>query len=824
MRIIGISIAAVLGWTQPARAEFTPEQLSFFESKIRPVLVDSCYECHSAESGKSKGGLVVDTKLGLRRGGNSGEAVVPHDLDGSLLWTAINWSDPDSEMPPKTPLPRDVIEDFRTWIEMGAPDPREADYVVQSDVDLEEGRTDWAFQEPEKPSPPAVRNASWPRSEIDRFLLARLEAEGLEPVRDAKPLALLRRLHFDLVGLPPAPEELRPFLRAWEADPERAVGAVVDRLLESERFGERWGRHWLDVARYAESSGKEVNVTFPHAWRYRDYVIDSFNADKPYDEFLLEQLAGDLLPIRDDGDWQENLIATSFLALGTKGLNEQNARQFAFDQTDEQIDTTTQAFLGLTVACARCHDHKFDPIPTTDYYAMAGIFLSTETYFGTVRALQNRNATDLLLLPVADASPDRLPSRQRAFMEQRLARAEEQIVEARRQLRQERMSRSMSDSDGNGANPIRQVLRLSNTISQLRARLNAYDEEGRAKTFAMGVQDREKPIDAQVLLRGEWDKPAQEVPRGFLQVLQEPGHSASLPDDASGRLELARWMASEDNPLTARVMVNRIWHHLFGRGIVASLNNFGAMGKAPTHPELLDFLAVRFMEEDWSVKALIREIVLTRAYQLSSDFQSANYSQDPDNELLWRSSPRRLDAESIRDAMLVASGELVLDRPEGSMVADIGDGAVGRRLGPDAVNRTVPHRSVYLPIVRDLMPESLALFDGADPSIVTAEREVTNVPSQSLYLMNSPFVLRQSESMGRLLAKRFDTPREQVAHAFLRTYGRLATPEEIESCIAFFRAFRPAAQRSLGGETVDQLALTSFCQALLCSAEFRFLN
>ncbi|MFT5471437.1 MAG: hypothetical protein ACI8UO_006571, partial [Verrucomicrobiales bacterium] len=603
-------------------------------------------------------------------------------------------------------------------------------------------------------------------------------------------------------------------------DSDAAVASTVEQLLDSERFGERWGRHWLDTARYAESTGKDINMTYPHAWRYRDYVIDSFNEDKPYDRFLKEQVAGDLLPIKTDEDWQENLIATGFLALGTKGLNEQSARQFQMEVVDEQIDTLTQATMGLTVACARCHDHKFDPIPTTDYYALAGIFLSTETFYGTVAAVQNRRSSNLLILPIHDPTGETMSAESRAGLEKRLADMEaEQIV--LRQARQ-RERQGMGTADPNSA---QKAIRLTTVTNQIRARLEGVGADGKPKTFAMGVQDRDDQIDATVLVRGEIDKPAQTVERGFVQVIEHAETPEQIKSGSSGRLELASWLTSPENPLTARVMVNRVWMHLFGKGIVASPNNFGTSGQAPTHPELLDHLAVKFMEDDWSVKSLIRGIVLSKTYRMSSEFDSANYQVDPDNNLLWRANQRRLDAEAIRDSMLTVSGNLELERPRGSLVSETGDARIGQILQPEAFDKPSAHRSVYLPIVRDAVPESLALFDFAEPGFVAGNRETTNVPSQALYLMNNSFVSAQAKSMGASLLERSDDPKQRVGFAFLQTYGRAPTQEEIQSCINFFNKFMPAAAREAGGrKEAEELAMASFCQALFSSAEFRFLN
>ena len=814
------AMATLLSLPAADEPEPSADELKFFESRIRPVLVENCYRCHSTDE-KIKGGLNLDSRAGIRHGGDSGPAVTPGNLGSSLLWVAINWSDKDYEMPPKKKLPPGVITDFRKWIEMGAPDPRVSEkIVVKTGIDIEEGRKFWAFQKPRNEQPPAVSNQEWPTSDIDYFVLAKLEASGLKPARDAKPETLLRRVHFDLIGIPPSTDDIERYAQAWKSDPEAAYRSEVERLLASKQFGERWGRHWLDVARYAESTGKEVNMSFPHAWRYRDYVIDSFNSDKPYDEFIKEQIAGDLLPIKNDADWQENLIATGFLAIGPKGLNERSPRQFALDLADEQIDTTTQAILGLTVSCARCHDHKSDPIPTSDYYSMAGIFLSTKTYFGTVNAIQNRRGSKLLELPVPDANPlSTVSTREISILKQRVSDSEKRFSEMQVVAAQDRLA-------GRSSNAGQQLQRLRTSISQMNARLKNFDASGVAKSFAMGVQDQSYPVQPTVLVRGELERPAQKVDRGFPQVLcNEP---VKLPDNSSGRLELAGWLTSKENPLTARVMVNRVWGHLYANSIVTSQNNFGTTGQAPSHPELLDHLAVKFMEKDWSVKSLVRELVLTHSYRMSSEFNPSAFEKDPENSLQWRHSPKKIDAEALRDAMLAASGNLDHNRPQGSDIALAGDTRVGGPRPPrGGTSRDLSknYRSVYLSTARDSLPEALALFDPADPNLVTGKREETNVPDQALYLMNNAFVIQQAEAMAKRLIAETDTPRERFTKAFLLCYGRPATKDEIEATMAFLQRFQvTAGADSQNRNDISHLAFVSFCQSLLISAEFRYLN
>jgi cytochrome c553 len=792
----------------------TQEQLDFFETNIRPALSKYCYECHSKEGGKTRGGLLVDSKTGLAQGGDSGPAIVHGEPGNSLMWEAIRWSDPDLEMPPKTKMPPEVIENFRQWILMGAPDPRVSrDIIVESTIDLEEGRKHWAFQAPVKSAPPAVSDHSWARNEVDRFILAKLEEHKLSPSPDAAPATLLRRLNYDLIGLPPKPSELDAFLNSWKSDPDTAIATKVDELLALPQYGERWGRHWLDVARYAESTGKDVNFIYPHAWRYRDYVIDSFNADKPYDEFVREQISGDLLPTPSDDDWQENLIATGFLALGTKGLNEPNPRQFRMDVVDEQIDTMSKAFLGLTVSCARCHDHKTDPIPTADYYALAGILKSTETYYGTTSALQNKRPSNLLDLPL----PDEV-SASRTYSPREIEELEEKLAALRRGSSERRGPNGQASM-----NSQQNRMRTRAQISSITQILDSVNPDGTPISLAMGVLDVETPANANVLVRGETENPAQEIERGFLQVLNF-SETTEIKEGQSGRRELAEWISSRDNPLTARVMVNRIWQRLFGEGLVSSANNWGTTGQAPSHPELLDYLALQFMESDWSVKSLIREIVLTRTYQLGSGYSPENFSSDPENRLHWRSTPRQLDAEALRDAMLLAGGNIEYQRPNASEVTQYSGGRASRQVDPSSFDR-LTYRSVYLPLIRDMLPESLALFDFPDPSAPNPGRDETNMPSQALYLLNGAFVTKQAEAMADLLMKRFGDREQRIRSAFVLAYSRPATSDEVEGCTRYFQQFNSTASRTISDpKQVEQLATEAFCQALLSSAEFRILD
>jgi hypothetical protein len=628
-------------------------------------------------------------------------------------------------------LPAAVIADFEAWIKMGTPDPRDGSEKTVVKKYTRGSGDSWTFQKPKKGELPPVQNAAWTKNDVDRYLFAKLEEQGLQPNSVADRRTILRRLSFDLIGLPPTPEEIQAFLKDSSAD---ALEKQVDRLLASSHFGERWGRHWLDVAHYAENSGVvKYNTLYSNAWRYRDYVIAAFNNDKPYNQFVREQIAGDLLPVKTPREKDQNLIATGFLVMGR--LRAGNIPlAVAMDNVDEQIDATTQGFLGLTVSCARCHDHKFDPISTKDYYALAGIFKST------------------------------------------------------------------TPALAGGGKAGRNAITLSTGADQL----------------AMGVQEG-KVGDTRVLIRGDVDQQADLVGRGIPAVFGK----VAITGGHSGRLQLADWLASPDNPLTARVMVNRIWHHLFGRGLVPTVDNFGAMSEPCSHPELLDYLAVRFMEEGWSVKKMIRTLVLTRAYQASSDFSKINFEKDAENLYLWRQNPRRLQAEAIRDAMLSVSGKLNRAPFKGSL---INQGFVLKKKGNSGSAGDHNHRSVYLPVLREGVHEMMKIFDFADPSLVFGRREITTVPTQALFLMNNPFVLGQAEGVARrvLAVKDLDEV-GRISLAFELTTGRQPASTETQRVQAFLADYAKAlGERNEAQRDVRTWA--SFCQALFESAEFRYVK
>ncbi len=871
-----VAIFLLAGWIlSPQLAVAQPPavddaaRLEFFERKVRPILANNCYNCHSANN-KSLGGLRVDDRNGLIQGGKRGSAVVPGDPEKSLLLQAVHQTG-KLKMPPNNKLTDGEIADLTHWIKSGAAWPK-VEAPNTSDryrAKYEKLRKEhWAWQPLQKVQVPTVKDNSWARTEIDRFVLAKLEDKGLTPVKDSERAALIRRVTFDLTGLPPTPEATEAFL----ADQlPNALEKVVDRLLASPAYGERWGRHWLDVARYGESTGSSRNLPYPQAWRYRDYVIDSFNRDKPYDKLIHEQLAGDLLPAASDKERDENLIATGFLAIGVKDVNQRFPIRFFMDNIDEQIDTVTRSFLALTASCARCHDHKFDPVPTTDYYALAGIFHSTEHCSG-LRSMMGGgglayyDSSKLLRLtpPAKDTKVDpTLPEKINQLTK---------AVEAAREDFAAIFGTDKGKEKGPDGRPLQMVARLK--MQKLQLELNALTDPSLQGPVALGIRDAKKVGDIELRVRGEAEKLGPVVPRGFLSVINVPGAKPINPAQ-SGRLELAQWLTHPNNPVTSRVIVNRVWKHLFGQGIVSTVDNFGINGDVPSHPELLDYLATNFVRDGWSNKRLIRTVVLTRAYQLGSEATPAHTAKDPANRLVWRHNPRRLDAEEIRDAALAVSGNLDFRKPENVPSKDFKVIEL-RNNGPDAqrlhdyAQKSI-HRSIYLPLLRGITPRSLEVFDFAEQGMVTGNRETTTVPTQALYLLNDTFVQRQGLALAERLLKRSEMDdKERIEFAYQLALGRDATAKELERAKAYLSQYEadarkvfskianqkpatppktveaPAPKKQPGGIVVnpddvdtsdipvqeEKIGLTdprvaawaSFTQAILGSAEFRYLR
>jgi cytochrome c553 len=772
-------------------------KLEFFEKTVRPILVSHCYGCHSADT-KPAGGLRVDDHNGLLAGGNGGPAVVPGKPGESLLLKRVG-KEAKRRMPAEgDPLTDAQIAALTRWVADGAvwPEVSGPAGVGRPKPRYEEiKREHWAFQPVARPAVPAVKDAGWPRDDVDRFVLAKLEAAGLRPVGDADRLALLRRLTFDLTGLPPTPEEADRFLADTSPD---AVARLADRLLASPAFGEHWGRHWLDVARYGESTGPSRNIPYPHAWRYRDYVIDSVNADVPFDRFVREQVAGDHLPAKDDAERNRLRTATGFLALGVKDVNQRFPVRFEMDNVDEQIDAVTRSALALTVSCARCHDHKFDPVPQADYYALAGIFTSTVNASGLRSQMGGAGLAYYVPEKLVRLAGDLPPP-----PAERVAKLTAEVEAAKKAWDAIRGTPEGLKPGPNGQ-PTQRPYRLK--YERLQRELLDLTDPARRGLATHGVRDADKVGDTPLRIRGEAEKLGPVVPRGFLTAFTVPGAKPVNPK-ASGRLELAEWLTSRENPLFARVAVNRAWAHLFGRGLVSTVDNFGVTGDAPSHPELLDHLASRFAADGYSVKRLVRSLVLTRAYQLSADATPAHRTADPENALVWRHSPRRLTAEEFRDAALAAAGRLDPKRPAGSPIkefpmVELRDNGPEAKGIHEAADRSVV-RSVYLPLLRGLTPRALAPFDPVEQTLVTGTRDNTTVPSQALFLLNSAFVRRQALALAERVLAADGTDAGRVATVYRLAVGRPPTEAETRRALAFVAEFESAAR-----ETVATVAPT----------------
>nr|MBC8291380.1 DUF1549 domain-containing protein [Planctomycetota bacterium] len=609
----------------------------YFEKRIRPVLAKHCYKCHSDAAKTLRGKLRLDTSAGIRAGGQSGPILGEGEVEKSRLLKALLYQGP--KMPPSGPLPESVIVDFRKWLQEGAVLPDDRPVKPASEGGQTDAASHWAFSPPESVAVPSLRGDLPAPTEIDRFIVARLQTEGLVPGKLAAKSVLLRRLSFDLIGLPPTLKEQRQF---FQDDSAEAYEKLVDRLLASPHFGERWGRHWLDLARFSESNGADRNVIYQHAWRYARYVITALNEDRPFDIFVREQIAGDLLPWDSQEQQDRQLVATGFLTFGPKTFMETKAERFRMDRVDEQIDVVSRSVLGLTISCARCHDHKFDPIPTRDYYALAGIFRSTFLLSGPAAPAGNQYGHDRPLQPIGmDGEKLHGPSQkwQDDVAEQvkvrNKARSDRYRVVRKKaaQENKQKMDQAKADKgDGEAAKRVKELAAeietLAKEIAVWDAKIKKLDEKLKQTQdnpppfpdYAMAVRDDETIEDCRIRTAGEFDQLDESVPRGVPVALSDS--PIEMPADQSGRVQLAEWLTSERNPLTARVAVNRIWQHLFGAGLVRSVDNFGRTGEKPTHPRLLDWLAVQFMKDGWSTKRMIRRIVLSRSYRLASSVDS----------------------------------------------------------------------------------------------------------------------------------------------------------------------------------------------------------
>ncbi|MDX1966218.1 MAG: PSD1 and planctomycete cytochrome C domain-containing protein [Planctomycetaceae bacterium] len=784
-------------------AEPTPQQSRFFENRIRPVLVEHCQKCHGPE--KQWSSLRLDSQEALLKGGDTGPAVVPGKPEESLLIKAVRQIDGEISMPPKSKLSEAQISDLVEWVRQGATYPSTPS-VVKSPL---RDPNHWAFQPPAAQALPAVRDSAWVQTGLDAFILFKLEAQGLTPAPAADKSTLIRRVTFDLTGLPPTPEEVAAFLADDSAE---AYARLVDRLLSAPAYGERWGRHWLDVARYADSNGLDENVAHGNAWKYRDYVVSAFNQDIPYDQFLVEQLAGDLLPTTNTDERYRNLIATGFLSLGAKVIAEVDETKMQMDIVDEQIDTVSRALLGLTMGCARCHDHKFDPISTADYYGLAGIFKSTrtmETFTKLARWHENPLPTPESLS--AKAAHEAQVAEKKAALEAFIAEADKAVV--------------ANLAEGTPVPDKKEPLYPEATkteLKQLRDSLKDLEKSAPEIPSAMGVSE-DKPADVPIHVRGSHLKLGDVVPRHVPAVLRGPSVPEFTPQ-SSGRMELARWLVDPQHPLTARVMVNRVWRWHFGRGLVSSTDNFGLLGDRPTHPELLDWLAQHFIQEGWSLKTLHRTILLSSTYRQSSTPSPQTLERDPANQLWGRVPVRRLDAEEIRDSLLAVSGQL--DPRQGGPVLKVKNrDYLFDHTSKDLTEYTSVRRSLYLPVIRNNVYDVFQLFDYPDAAVPNGNRISTTVAPQALMMLNSELVLQASDHLASRLTREVATDDAlRIARLFQLAYGRDPTESELDEQHGFLRSAEQAFASAADAAARRQSAWSTLCQVILAANEFIYVN
>ncbi len=739
----------------------------FFETKVEPVLSEACYKCHSHQADRIKGKLMLDSREGLLLGGNTGPAIVPGKPEDSLLIEAIRYADEELQMPPPDHggmLTTQQIADLTEWVRRGAPDPRVPAMTAGGKTYGGVGKAHWAFQPVVKPAVPAVVDHTWGQSPLDNFILANLESQGLHPNPAADKRTLLRRVTFDLIGLPPTEAEIQAFIADVSPD---AYAKVVDRLLASPHYGERWARYWLDVARFSDTKGdapKRNDPRYPYAWTYRDYVIDAFNTDKPYNQFIVEQLAADRLvadakksktQTPDQANDRSVLAALGFLTLG----NQFDGRRD--DVIADQIDVTTKAFLGLTVACARCHDHKFDPIPTKDYYSLYGVFANT---LEPTRVSQE--PTMLVRVPQTSELMDYLA---------KVAALDKKEADLQQQFQEFRRSRSR-DPDKR-----KELIRAEALVEREYGDLEINHPGAPARANA--VVDTPNPHDYHVLVHGEVGNTGDQVPRRFLEVLSpDPNHRATWTK-GSGRVDLAHAIADPKNPLTARVLVNRIWQQHFGNGFVNTPDDLGNMCSAPVNPELLDWLATGFVASGWSIKQLQRTIVLSSTYQQSGAPNEAAAAVDPENRLLWRANLHRLDFEELYDSLLRIAGTL--------------DPTVGGRPITPASDSFGTRRSIYTYIDRRNPPELFTQFDFPNPNTPTGKRYDTTVPQQALFLMNSPLVVETARKLThRAEFAALPTDEARVSSLYLAIFQRQPTAQEIKMGVRY-------VQLNPAGEALD---------------------
>lgn len=777
--ILPTAIVALFAFPPSLRAEEDAKGVAFFEKRIRPILIRHCYECHSEAAKEQQGGLLLDRRSGWLKGGNTQKAVVPGEVESSLLITAVRNGDEDLQMPPEEKLAETDIKALEAWVRLGAPGPRddleETEFSRLGDQAwlFEKARDHWAFQPVVAHQPPEVADRIWNQKPVDRFVFSKLAEAGLAPSRNADPRTLIRRLTFDLTGLPPAPEEVSRFVEQYEAlkNREPLVRATIEKLIESPAFGEHFARLWLDVARYADTDSFYRPDTrtphyFPFAFTYRDYVVAAMNSDKPFDQFIREQLAADLLDLPNDSP---ELAALGFLTVGP------HANRNPTEALDDWIDVTTRGLLGLTAACARCHDHKYEPIPTADYYSLRGVFSSVQR----IKPLKEDQLPKLSGYEVSDED--------RADYEKQRAKIDKKIADA-----------GKKKSGGNNRSVAQKIRETE--LAQL---LSFHPG---APVHTMIVKELKRPQQPVIFLRGDAASRGPAVPRRFLKVLD--AEQTPFAANSSGRLDLAAKIVDPKNPLTARVFVNRVWGFLMGSHLVATPSDFGLQGASPSHPQLLDWLAADFVENGWSIKHLVRTIALSRTYRQRSNHRDDAARLDPNNRLLWRANRKHLSIEQLRDALLSVSAQL--DRTMRGRPAELwGEGYTKRR-------------TLYGYINRFNLDPTLRVFDFPTPMQTQPGRDESIVAPQSLFTMNSRIVIDQSVALTELpefTACESDAAR--TTRLYLAVLQRESTPPEIERIGKFVEQqsrFFPSTKSEL--KTPWPLV----AQALLMSNEFQYLD
>ncbi len=910
-------------------------EIEFFEKKVRPVLATKCQACHNGNVKTS--GLDLSTAEAFKAASGAGPLVSKESPEASLLLQAVSYEG-RLKMPPTGKLSAEEIAALTAWVKMGAPWPGAGSTAVAKSIVRKGGRnfspeekSFWAFQPVVKPGAPVVRNQAWVKSPIDRFILAGLEAKGLAPAPPAARLTLLRRATFDLTGLPPNEKEIADFLAD---ESPRAFEKVVDRLLDSPRYGERWGRHWLDVARYADSTGNDEDHRYPYAWRYRDYVIEAFNSDMPYDRFVREQIAGDLM--RRDTVYPQGIVATGFLALGAKAIAQQDKKKMLYDVYDEQVDVMSRGLLGVTLSCARCHDHKFDPLLTRDYYSFINFFANTKSFKDS-----ETHVSKLLFTPLVPREQyasysrhedridemkmkidDLVDEEKERYNKDLTPRLAEYMLAARRVIQGARVEEVAAEkhlqgrvlgrwvsylktdprtkphfddwaaATGSNAAEVaaRYQARYTATLEKWTQKLHKWREharrmlaeknmppppkpdfkaeedgffydvyiDGKIGPFALGkkdqdavfspnakaalaklqaelehlqktkppepdmacaVQDEDSSVSQKVFIRGDYNSEGEDAPKAFPLILSKASDPKPSPT-GSGRLELAEWLTSKDNPLATRVIANRIWHWHFGEGIVRTPDNFGKMGEKPTHPELLDYLTARFVEGGWSFKEMHRLIMLSSTYQMSSNVSGEALKADPENRLLSRFFRRRLAVEELRDGLLAVDGSLDL-KMGGTLQSGFGTDGENNQdrlsINPD----TQKLRTVYLPLRRANLPTLLNLYDFGDATTVQGRRISTNVAPQTLFMMNSAFLTERSQNLaGQLLKESGLTGPQRVERLYLRAVNRRPAPEEVDDDLTYITRF----EQKYPGPDANRNAWQSLCRALLASNEFVYVD